>query len=56
MRKYKVALRVLDGKHAWLEEGALGLEARAKALKPVPVEPGEPDPVPVPKVRPVTAH
>ncbi|MEA2601403.1 MAG: hypothetical protein QOF89_2395 [Acidobacteriota bacterium] len=56
VRKYKVALRVLDGKHAWLEEGALGLQARAEALKPRAVEPSEPDPVPVPKVRPVGTH
>jgi alkylation response protein AidB-like acyl-CoA dehydrogenase len=56
VRKYKVALRVLDGKHAWLEEGALGLQARAQALKPRAVDPAEPDPVPVPKVRPVGTH
>ena len=31
VRKYKVALRVLDGKHAWLEEGALGLHERQLA-------------------------
>ncbi len=47
---------VLDGKHAWLEEGALGLEARAQALKPQAVEPSQPDPVPVPKARPVGTH
>ncbi len=29
VRKYKVALKVLDGKHAWLEEGSLGLDRRA---------------------------
>ncbi|MFL6233498.1 MAG: acyl-CoA dehydrogenase family protein [Thermoanaerobaculia bacterium] len=57
VRKYKVALRVLDGKHAWLEEGALPLSDRAKAaMKPVAVEPSNPDPVPVPKVRPVGTH
>jgi alkylation response protein AidB-like acyl-CoA dehydrogenase len=56
VRKYKVALRVLDGKHAWLEEGALGLQARAEALKPQAVDASEPDPVPVPKVRPVGTH
>ena len=57
VRKYKVALRVLDGQHAWLEEGALGLSERAKAaMKPESVEPANPDPVPVPKVRPVGTH
>src|SRR5215218_1063757 len=54
VRKYKVALKVLDGKHAWLEEGAMGLGALAKAeMKPQAVEPSQPDPVPVPRVRPV---
>jgi alkylation response protein AidB-like acyl-CoA dehydrogenase len=57
VRKYKVALRVLDGKHAWLEEGALGLDERAKAaMKPEAVVPSQPDPAPVPKVRPVGTH
>ncbi len=31
VRKYKVALRVLEGKHAWLENGILTLEQRAAA-------------------------
>jgi alkylation response protein AidB-like acyl-CoA dehydrogenase len=56
VRKYKVALKVLDGKHAWLEEGALGLQARADELKPETVGGGKAEPVPVPKARPVTAH
>jgi alkylation response protein AidB-like acyl-CoA dehydrogenase len=57
VRKYKVALRVLDGQHAWLEEGALPLSDRAKAaMKPEAVEPSNPDPAPVPKVRPVGTH
>ncbi len=57
VRKYKVALRVLDGQHAWLEEGALTLRERhLQALKPESVEPSNPDPVPVPKVRPVGTH
>ncbi len=51
VRKYKVALRVLDGKHAWLEEGILGLEDQAKGVKPA--EAGTPEPVPVPRERPV---
>ncbi|HEV8580825.1 MAG TPA: acyl-CoA dehydrogenase family protein [Thermoanaerobaculia bacterium] len=55
-RKYKVALRVLDGKHAWLEEGILGLEARAEALKPEAVGGGKAEPVPMPRVRPVGTH
>lgn len=54
VRKYKVALRVLDGKHAWLEEGALTLRERGEAaLKP---EPAEPEPVAIPKVRPIGTH
>jgi alkylation response protein AidB-like acyl-CoA dehydrogenase len=57
VRKYKVALRVLDGKHAWLEEGALGLSERAKAaMKPEAVEAANPDPLPIPKVRPIGTH
>ncbi|MEO6195018.1 MAG: acyl-CoA dehydrogenase family protein [Thermoanaerobaculia bacterium] len=57
VRKYKVALRVLDGKHAWLEEGIQGLNAHAKAeMKPRAVEPLQPDPAPVPKARPVGTH
>jgi alkylation response protein AidB-like acyl-CoA dehydrogenase len=56
VRKYNVALRVLDGQHAWLEEGALGLQARAEALKPETVGGGKTEPVPVPKVRPVGTH
>jgi alkylation response protein AidB-like acyl-CoA dehydrogenase len=57
VRKYKVALRVLDGQHAWLEEGALSLSERnLQAMKPESVEPANPDPVPVPKVRPVGTH
>ena len=54
VRKYKVALRVLDGQHAWLEEGALTLRERGEAeLKP---EPAEPEPVAIPKVRPIGTH
>ena len=56
VRKYKVALRVLDGKHAWLEEGILGLEARATDLKPETVAGGKIEPLPMPKVRPVGTH
>ncbi|MFI5269340.1 MAG: acyl-CoA dehydrogenase family protein, partial [Chloroflexota bacterium] len=57
VRKYKVALRVLDGKHAWLEEGALGLDARKEAHQPLPAEKAsQPEPVPVPKVRAAGTH
>jgi hypothetical protein len=57
VRKYKLALRVLDGQHAWLEEGALTMHERHQAaMKPEAVEPSNPDPVPVPKVRPVGTH
>jgi alkylation response protein AidB-like acyl-CoA dehydrogenase len=62
VRKYKVALKVLDGKHAWLEEGSLGLDRPAESLKPAAesLKPetsfGPQDPVPVPKVRPIGTH
>jgi alkylation response protein AidB-like acyl-CoA dehydrogenase len=57
VRKYKVALRVLDGKHAWLEEGILPLGVRPEALKPKPAVAGAPaDPVSVPRARPVGTH
>jgi alkylation response protein AidB-like acyl-CoA dehydrogenase len=59
VRKYKVALRVLDGEHAWLESGILSLEDRAQAqasLKPESVQPAKPDPAPIPKVRPIGTH
>lgn len=36
VRKYKVALKVLDGKHAWLEQGILTLGEQSK--RPVRVE------------------
>jgi hypothetical protein len=53
VRKYKVALKVLDGKHAWLEEGILTLDERkVGSLKPeTPF--ATKDPAPVPRVRPV---
>jgi alkylation response protein AidB-like acyl-CoA dehydrogenase len=60
VRKYKVALRVLEGKHAWLESGILKLSDRpqtAGSLKPEPAMAGAPaDPAPRPKVRPVGTH
>src|SRR5215203_4243059 len=59
VRKYKVALKVLDCKHAWVEEGILSLTDRgvtAQDLKPEAVGGGQADPVPVPKVRPVGTH
>ena len=55
VRKYKVALKVLEGKHAWLEEGILSLaerKVRERDLKPEPRF-GVADPAPVPKARPV---
>ena len=54
VRKYKVALRVLDGKHAWLEEGSLGLEALA--AKPAAAAGGEAQPVPIQRARPVATR
>jgi len=58
VRKYKVALKVLDGKHAWLEEGILSLEEHGVAgtLKPETVAGGKAEPMPMPKVRPVGTH
>jgi hypothetical protein len=54
-RKYRLALKVLDGKHAWLEEGTFGVP-RAEDLKPETVAGGKAEPVPMPKVRPVGTH
>ncbi|HEV2854373.1 MAG TPA: acyl-CoA dehydrogenase family protein [Thermoanaerobaculia bacterium] len=59
VRKYKVALKVLDGRHAWVEEGILSLDDRnvsERDLKPEAVGGGKVDPVPMPKVRPVGTH
>jgi alkylation response protein AidB-like acyl-CoA dehydrogenase len=60
VRKYKVALRVLEGRHAWLEDGILKLSDRpqtAGSLKPEPAIAGAPaDPAPRPRVRPVGTH
>jgi hypothetical protein len=54
VRKYKVALRILDGKHAWLEEGALTLRERAlQASRPETAEAAKPEAAPAPKARPV---
>jgi len=53
VRKYKVALKVLEGKHSWLEEGILSLEERKiRDLKPE-ARFGVADPAPVPKARTV---
>ena len=59
VRKYKVALKVLDGKHAWVEDGILSLKDRNISggdLKPETVGGGKAEPVPMPKVRPVGTH
>jgi hypothetical protein len=53
VRKYKIALAVLDGRHAWLEKGSIGvfktLEAKraAQANKPAPAEKPRRAPQPV---------
>ncbi len=54
VRKYKVALKVLDGKHAWLEKGILPLNERGNhgVHRPEPAE-GKAEAVPVAKTRPV---
>jgi len=49
VRKYKVALKVLDGKHAWIEQGSMGLDRPARE----PFQADELKPVAVPKSRPV---
>ncbi|HYG61129.1 MAG TPA: acyl-CoA dehydrogenase, partial [Thermoanaerobaculia bacterium] len=52
-RKYKVAMKVLDGQHSWLEAGILDLGARAEAMRPDNVFGGKAEPEPMPRVRPV---
>lgn len=52
-RKYRVGVKVLDGKHSWLEQGILGIKARS--VKPEGVF-GQDDPKPAPKARPVGTH
>jgi alkylation response protein AidB-like acyl-CoA dehydrogenase len=62
VRKYKVALRVLDGKHAWLEEGILKLSERPALAAPKPTEPTKGDAQaveaasPIPKARALGSH
>jgi alkylation response protein AidB-like acyl-CoA dehydrogenase len=62
VRKYKVALRVLDGKHAWLEEGILKLSERPALAAPKPAEPTKGDAQaveaasPIPKARALGSH
>jgi len=34
VRQYKVAQKILDGRHAWLEEGTLSMADKAEALRP----------------------
>jgi hypothetical protein len=47
VRKYKVAQNVLAGRHAWLEQGTMGLGTTVKSQRQPAsvVEPGEPAPV-----------
>ena len=50
---------MLDGKHAWVEEGILSLGERGVHggdLKPEVVGGGKAEPVPVPQARPVGTH
>jgi alkylation response protein AidB-like acyl-CoA dehydrogenase len=56
VRKYKVALKVLDGKHAWLEEGILGLQPHVGGLKPESVAARKAEPVALPRARAVEAR
>ena len=55
VRKYKVALKVLDGKHAWLETGILTLEDRKISTLQPKASFGKTEPAAVPKARPVVA-
>jgi alkylation response protein AidB-like acyl-CoA dehydrogenase len=54
VRKYKVAMRVLDGRHAWLESGILPLGASARRLRPATVLGAQPEHAPV--GRPLGTH
>jgi hypothetical protein len=54
VRKYKVAMRVLDGRHAWMESGILPLGARARRLRPATVLGAQPEHAPV--GRPLGTH
>jgi len=54
VRKYRVALRVLDGRHAWLEQGILALGAQLPTPKPQVAAGGKPERVP--SVRSVAAN
>jgi alkylation response protein AidB-like acyl-CoA dehydrogenase len=54
VRKYRLARRVLEGRHVWLERGTVGLGATARDLKPPKVAGQEP--VEEPKERPVGTH
>jgi alkylation response protein AidB-like acyl-CoA dehydrogenase len=58
VRKYRVGLKVLDGRHAWIEQGIQSLgERKVGSLEPVPAEgPAMADPPPVPRARPVGTH
>jgi len=58
VRKYRVGLKVLDGRHAWIEQGIQSLgERKVGSLKPVPAEgPAMADPPAVPRARPVGTH
>jgi hypothetical protein len=54
VRKYKVAMRVLDGRHSWLESGILPLGASARRLRPATVLGAQPEHAPV--GRPLGTH
>jgi hypothetical protein len=53
-KKYKLALRVLEGKHSWIETGILHVEADGRELKPDPILGKKPERAPVD--RPVGTH
>lgn len=54
VKKYKLALRVLDGKHVWMERGIQNLGVTAKEIKPERILGMKPERAPVD--RPVGTH
>jgi len=54
VRKYQLALRVLDGRHVWMERGILNLDASAREIKPDRMLDRKPERAPVD--RPVGTH
>jgi hypothetical protein len=47
VRKYRLAVRVLEGKHTWMERGIMNLPAGSEELKPPQVGGRKPARTPV---------